>query len=310
MKKLVLLFILTSLTFIYTNGQVRFEDDAVWHYDFYVSGSGFYKIELGTDTLIQNKNCQKYLIKKYTFHQQPGGIYLQGPIINLPHEYTYSSGDTVFYYKNDKFYTLFNFSASVGDEWIINDEPIPFPSCDSISRVEVIDTGEIEINGVSRRTVLLHTIEGSPMGIDGWIVENIGPIGSQYLFPTGRNCNDSTIICFEQHSFKCYQDSLIGLFNPSGIDCEYLLNHVGISENKNQTFHVYPNPTSDIINIIFNKTGNYQMTLFYQNGKIIRLEKLSKKEEKINLTGIPNGVYTLRIENNKRNISTEKIIKK
>jgi len=310
MKKLVLLFILTSLTFIYTNGQVRFEDDAVWHYDFYVSGSGFYKIELRPDTLIQNKNCQKYLIKKYTFYQQSGGIYLQGPIIDFPHEYTYTSGDTVFYYKNDKFYTLFNFSANVGDEWIINDEPIPFPSCDSISRVEVIDTGEIEINGVSHRKVLLHTIEGSPMGIDGWIVENIGPIGAQYLFPTGRNCNDSTIICFEQHSFKCFQDSLVGLFNPSGIECEYLLNHVGIGEKENQIFQVYPNPTSDFINIEFREIGEYQLTLFNHNGKIIISEKLSKMKERINLTGFTNGVYTLRIENEKSKIRTEKIIKK
>ena len=310
MRKLVILIILTSLTFFYTYGQVWVEDDAVWHYDFYVSGSGFYKVELGTDTLIQNKNCQKYLITKYTFFQQQGGVYIQGPIIDLPTEYTYTSGDTVFYYKNDKFYTLFNFSANVGDKWIINDEPIPFPSCDSISRVEVIDTREIEINGVSRRTILLHTIESSPMGIDGWIVENIGPIGSQYLFPTGRNCNDSTVICFEQHSFKCYQDSLIGLFNPSGIDCEYLLNHVGTVENKNQIFQVYPNPTSDFINIEFRKPGKYQLTLFDHNGKIIISVKLSKKKEKINLIGLPNGVYTLGIETDKRIITTEKIIKK
>ena len=309
MKKLILLFILTSLTFISTNGQARFEDDAVWHYDFYVSGSGFYKIEIGTDTLIQNINCQKYLIKKYTFYQQPGGIYLKGPIIDLPHEYTYSSGDTIFYYKNNKFYTLFNFNASVGDMWVVNDELIPFPSCDSISRVEVIDTGSIMINGVIRRKILLHTIEGSPIGIDGWIIENIGPIGSQYLFPTGRNCNDSTVICFEQQSFKCYQDSLIGLFNPSAIDCEYLLNHVGVEETKNQTFRIFPNPTSDFVNIEFKGTGKYELTLFDQNGKIIISKKLTKKKERINLAGFSHGVYTLRIENDKRDITIERIIK-
>lgn len=310
MKKLVILFILTSLTFVYTYGQVWVENDAVWHYDFYVSGSGFYKIELGTDTLIQNKNCQKYLISKYTFFQQPGGVYVQGPIIDLPTEYTYTSGDTVFYYKNDTFYILYNFNVNIGDEWVVNCEPFPFPGCDSISKVEVIDIGEIEINGVSRRSIYLHTIEGSSMGIDGWIVENIGPISSQYLFPTGRNCNDSTIICFEQHFFKCFQDSLIGFYNPSGIDCEYLLNHVGIVENINKIFQIYPNPTSDIINIEFRETGKYHLTLFDQNGKIIISEKLSNRKKKINLTGFPNGVYTLGIETDKRNIITEKIIKK
>ena len=310
MRKLVLLFILSSLTFVYTNGQVWVKNDAIWHYDFSYTGYGFYKIELGTDTLIQNKNCQKYLIKKHTFFHQPGDIYLQGPILDDPSEFTYISGDTVFYYKNDKFYTLFNFNANIGDQWIVNDEPGSLPNCDTISKVEVIDTGKIDINGINRKAILLHTVEGSPFGIDGWIVENIGPIWHQYLFPSFRNCNDSIVIDFEEHSFKCFQDSLIGLYNPSGIDCEYLLNHVGIVENKNQIFQVYQNPTSDIFKIVFSNMGEYQMTLFDQNGIIIISGKLSKIEDQINLTKFPNGVYTLRIETNRRNIITKKIVKK
>jgi hypothetical protein len=310
MKKLVLLFLLTSLTFVSSKGQIWIEDDAVWHYDFYVSGSGFYKIELGTDTLIQNKNCQRYLITKYTFYQQPGGIYLQGPIINFPSEFTYVSEDTVFYYKNEKFYILFNFNSNVGDQWIVNDEPVLFPSCDSISKVEVIEKGEININGTNRNAILLQTVEGSPWGIDGWIVENIGPLGSQYLFPTGRNCNDSTIICFEQYSSKCFEDSRIGLYNPSGIDCEYLLTHVGIEESKKQFCQIYPNPTSDIINLIFHETGEYQMKLIDQSGKVVQSKILSEKKETINIKGLQNGMYILKFEDRQGNVILKKLIKK
>lgn len=310
MKKLTLLFLLISLTYVYANGQAWVESDAVWHYDFYVSGSGFYKIELGTDTLIQNKNCQKYLIKKYTFYSQPDGVYEQGPIIDYPPEFTHVSGDTVFYFKNGKFFTLFNFGANKGEQWVITDEPVPFPSCDSLSKVEVIETGEIDINGTNRRAILLHSVEGSPWGIDGWVVENVGPIGSQFLFPTGRNCNDSTIICFEQNNFKCFEDSSTGLYNPSGIDCEYLLTHVGIEESNNQFCRVYPNPTSDIINIILNETGECQMKLIDQFGKIVQSKILSENKESISLSELQNGTYILRIENKKGNLMINKLIKK
>jgi hypothetical protein len=310
MKKIILLTLLFNLIFSYSNGQVWVEDDAVWHYDFFVTGSGFYKIELGDDTLIQDKNCQKYSIKKYTFFSQPGGVYEEGPIINYPNEYTYISGDTVFYYKNDKFYILFNFNANVGDQWVVNDVPIPFPICDTISKVEVIETGEIEINGINRRAILLHTIEGSPWGIDGWVVENIGPIGSQFLFPTGRNCNDSTIFCFEQNSFKCFEDSRIGLYNPSGIECEYLLIYAGTDEIKSQICQVYPNPTSDIINILLKKFGEYKMSIIDQSGQSIQSINLCENKGTINLKGLPNGMYILKIENRQGNVILKKLIKK
>ena len=212
MKILLIFTMLFSTIFSFeTTAQVWVEDDAVWHYDFYVSGSGFYKIELGEDTLIQNKNCQKYIIRKYTFFSQANGIYLEGPVKDYPSEITHTSGDTVFRFKNDKFYTLFNFGADVGDQWIVDDKPVSDFDCDTLSRVRIVEKGEIEIYGNILRTIRLQTVSGSPRGLDGWVIENMGPIGSQYLFPTGRSCNDSTIICFEQYSFKCFEDSRIGL---------------------------------------------------------------------------------------------------
>ncbi len=310
MKRIFVLFILTSLTIVSIYGQNWVKNDAVWHYDYYVTGSGFYKIEIGTDTIIQNKNCQKYLTKKYVFYLQPAGMYLLSAIDDISVDYTYTSGDTVFYYANNKFYTLYNFNANIGDEWVVNDEPNPLTSCDTLSKVKVIDTASFNINGINRRAILLETVVGSPMGIDGWIVENVGSIGAHLLFPSARVCNDTIVACEEQLVFKCFQDSLIGLYNPSGIECEYLLIHEGIAELKNQLFDVYPNPTSDFINIELRETGEYQLTLFDQSGRVIKSEKLTTKKEKINLTGFPNGVYTLRIESDKGGVTSKIIIKK
>jgi hemin uptake protein HemP len=176
--------------------------------------------------------------------------------------------------------------------------------------VEVMDTGSIVINGLTHKKILLQTVGKSPVGIDAWVVENIGPIGGQYLFPTGRNVYDSLIICFEIHSFKCYQDSVLGLFNPSGIECEYLLNHAGIADNSQQSdFHLYPNPSSDVLNIKFKEAEDYQMTIIDINGRIIKSQNLSKQHEKINISEFTDGLYYLRINTKTGNSISRKFIK-
>ena len=311
MKKTALLLILSFLTSFYSSAQSWVKEDAVWHYDYYVTGSGFYTIELSNDTLILGKNCNKYVTKKHQFFSQPGGVYLQGPVIDLPSRYTHTSGDTVFYYENNQFYTLFNFGASIGDQWTINDvAQFPEIECNALSIVEVIDTDNIDINGTNRRAILLKTLDGSSVGINGWVVENVGPLGSQYLFPTPNSCSDSQTVCFEQYSFKCFQDSRINLYNPSGVDCEYLLTHLGIAEDNNQDFQVFPNPTTDVVNILFNKVGTHLMTLTDHSGKVILEKSLSNVKEEIDMTQLPSGIYTIRIENVNNEVRIERIVKR
>jgi hypothetical protein len=305
MKSIALLLIVSLLFSLNSNSQSWVEDDAVWHYDYSITGSGFYKIELGNDTVISGKNCQKYLTKQYQFFPQPGGVFVEGPVLDLPSKFTHTSGDTVFYYQNNKFYTLFNFGAQIGDQWIIDDEyqTTGMTGCNLESIVEVIDTDNIDINGTLRRAILIETLNGSPLGMNGWVVENIGPIGSQYLFPTPRNCTAATFVDFERHDFKCFQDSRINRYNPSGIDCEYLLTQLGISENKTQYFQIYPNPATDVINIHFNKAGTYKLTLIDPTGRAILNQKLSQMKEEIYITELPPGMYTIKIENAKNEVS-------
>ena len=80
--------------------------------------------------------------------------------------------------------------------------------------------------------------------------------------------------------------------------------------NNIEEFQIYPIPTSDYINIVFDESGKYQMTFINQIGRIIYSEILINRDAKINLTGLPNGTYILRIENEKGIIMAEKIIKK
>src|SRR5690554_7167957 len=169
--KLLFTIILTFLSVSFSKAQSWVQNDAVWHYDYYMTGYGFYKVSLGNDTIIAGRTCQRYITEKHQFFPQPGNVFVAGPVVDYPQRFTSVSGDTVFHYENDTFYTLFNFGASVGDQWVINDNYSHF-NCDSVSKVKVIETDVLTINGTSRRAIRLTTIEGSPKGIEGWVVEN------------------------------------------------------------------------------------------------------------------------------------------
>lgn len=308
MKQILLFFMLSYVTIAHLNGQSWVSNNSLWHYNFYGAGDGFYKIEMGTDSLIQNKNCQQFLIKKYIFWRQPNNTYTLATILDEPSQYTYTSGDTVFYLNEDKFYMLFNFNANIGDEWVLSNKPINFPGFDSTSKVKVTNKSIITINGKSQRAIFLQTIDRSQVGIDGWVVEKIGPINTQYLFPSGKN-SDSTVICYELGYFKCFNDSLFGLYNPNGIDCEYLLNHVGINENKEQVFDVFPNPSSEKITLNFSIDGEYQATIYDLSNKVVLSKNFKSTTCEIDLTGLSKGVYTLKIKNKDSDFTSRKIIK-
>ena len=74
---------------------------------------------------------------------------------------------------------------------------------------------------------------------------------------------------------------------------------------------VYPNPTTSTVNLIVKNYAlenlNYQ--LFDINGRIIEEKKVLNQETTINLEGYANAIYILKLNDNKKEIKTFKIIK-
>ena len=74
---------------------------------------------------------------------------------------------------------------------------------------------------------------------------------------------------------------------------------------------VYPNPTTWTVNLIVKNYAlenlNYQ--LFDINGRIIEEKKVLNQETTINLEGYANAIYILKLNDNKKEIKTFKIIK-
>lgn len=76
------------------------------------------------------------------------------------------------------------------------------------------------------------------------------------------------------------------------------------NENANQNISIYPNPTTDYINVsLENKEqGDIQLDIIDMTGKVISINKSMKTQDKmdwkLDVSGIAPGVYSLRIHSN------------
>jgi len=69
-------------------------------------------------------------------------------------------------------------------------------------------------------------------------------------------------------------------------------------------FHMYPNPTSDMIQ--FTQAEKIkEVTIFNQEGKKI----LSSHQSKISVAALPSGIYHVRILLNNGEVMTKKLVK-
>ena len=72
---------------------------------------------------------------------------------------------------------------------------------------------------------------------------------------------------------------------------------VNVSENSEKEFFVYPNPTSDYINV--NVESNSSIKLYNANGKLVESIKLSEGENRISVLHLHKGIYFATVTNKK-----------
>lgn len=80
--------------------------------------------------------------------------------------------------------------------------------------------------------------------------------------------------------------------------------HAGISNVTDATVQLYPNPTSNVLNI--NAEGVQEVSVIDINGRTVMTEK---NVNTVNLSDLANGVYYVRVITN-NGVATEKIVKK
>lgn len=100
-----------------------------------------------------------------------------------------------------------------------------------------------------------------------------------------------------------------------GVQQPYEIATLGTDEFKeiNLTMTAFPNPTVDVLNLSItnDKLDNLTYDLFDINGKIVsNTSKIAYSETTVNMHGLVQGVYFLRVNSNSKTIKTFKIIKK
>jgi len=305
-NSITILFLFFTLS---SSAQVWIDQNANWHYDYWVIGSsGFYEMKYVQDTVVGGKLCQQIEKNQYIFD------FLGSQIVDTVFDatqYTYVSSDTVFYWNDNQFFTLFNFGATIGDQWLIgiSDPNSGIFSCHDSSYVEVTDTGSIAINSVNYRTITLTTTDSSSLGLEGTFVERFGFIDSNVPFqpfPRYMNCDSGIIFEWVYATFKCFEDDSFPLYNPSGEDCEPFTTGFDDQNPPLTQFQFFPNPTTNLINVISDAPGN--LKIIDCTGKLIRSYTISHSEL-IDLSYLANGLYIISFQSTSGSLTKERLLK-
>lgn len=78
------------------------------------------------------------------------------------------------------------------------------------------------------------------------------------------------------------------------------------------TISVYPNPTTDYLNIKIdaNNSSNWDVKVLDMNGRIVRNTTFSGNAYNMNISEFATGIYTLKLVSDKGEIQNIRIIKK
>lgn len=85
------------------------------------------------------------------------------------------------------------------------------------------------------------------------------------------------------------------------------VNNYSLLEN----IQIYPNPTVNIVNVNFEKSDTYTISIYNYSGKEIKTIKTTKTKQQISFDSYATGVYILLIKNSQKQVyKTFKLIKK
>jgi len=296
MKQLI--FFLFFFISYFQHAQIWVKPNATWHYDFStISSGGFMKIQHIADTIIESKNAMVLETTMYEFIAGQNGIIYFYFSDTLQRNYTYVNGDTVFYWRNNKFEVLYNFSEVAGSGWMLGSELEEMNMCDDTSTVDVISEEIVNISGTNYKSLTLESNNSSPFRFDGKFNERFGAYEEDYspwnfLFPKFASCDPGIAVEYYRFSFKCFQDDEL-FYNPSGEDCEYFLNHAGLAGLEKNSVSISPNPVSSNEKITINAQGNY--TIVDIQGKAIL--KGTIENNSVQLINVESGIYFFILKN-------------
>jgi hypothetical protein len=77
-----------------------------------------------------------------------------------------------------------------------------------------------------------------------------------------------------------------------------------VNSDQSNTFHVYPNPSSGLLNIQLQEGCSFaEMSIFSVDGQLIAQKHLNASTQSFDFSNVSSGAYIIRLQNNKEIIS-------
>lgn len=299
MKNLLFIFLLIP---VIAQSQNWYPIGATWYFNnqeqLTFPASGYTKYTVVKDTVVDAKLSK--LVSKLV-------VRYNGDISSVSSLIIREENSKAYYYFNNAFRLMYDFTLNVGDTLGID---ISSSACDSISPLIVDSIKNININGTNLMVQYVKCIyyfaapwEGLVDSTTFPIVEKVGnelyyySINNFFFNPVCRIGGDEMV----WNGLRCYSDGNIsykgGSYHNPGFgypyQCDTLINGtVGITESSKDenSFELYPNPSSDFVTIksvsainsieVYDYCGRYLTELQPQSNDIT-----------VNIKSYPQGVY-------------------
>ena len=215
--------------------------------------------------------------------------------------FVYTQNDTVYFYSllSNRFEMLYDFSAGVGDSWVIGGllgDPGPFGS-DTI----VVDSmSQISINGMSLK--VWHISNTIMFDWGDRIIERIGNdglFGPQYglydIMIWGLRCFEDQNVVYHFVPYPC--DTIIITTGVTGLDLP-------------EKVQVFPNPVRDKVNIILEgEMSDCSFQVYDLTGKLVKRVPLPVASTEISLEDLPPAIYCWELASKGKRVKMGKLVK-
>jgi len=265
--------------------------NAVWHYQlFNVAETGYVKLWENGDTTLLGKQCAKLKAERHSFMLTgPNGGYFES-VTDYIGGAVYASNDTVYYWDIDHFSVLYDFSAQVADQWLLQTGGTPAFSCNDTSVCEVESVGTVNLGGQNYPELTLNTTPGGAFQMVGKANARFGA-SQGYLLPFPTSCDSSIIVEWDQLSFICFEDDSL-YYNPGNLACEM---HLGLDESVKSSVSVFPNPSQGKIELV-SEVPLKQVLVINVVGATLKELNPNVTLAEIDLSELPGGTYYLNVE--------------
>lgn len=282
MKRQILILTLLCIT-TFVSGQTFAPTGAKWYYSAQASGaappnSEYYLYEAQLDTVVAGHFCKKISI---TYYEYSGAVTYPLPV------FTYQSTDTVYYYNTiySHFFPLYIFNVVQGDTLSFHTPIVPFPTTDTIWRAVVDSVTSLIISSDTLQRVWTTPLDN--FSFNGSYIEKLG---CDYLML------HQTLAQILEHDgpMRCYSDSSIS-YSFSSQPCDHRLIS-GVNEIGNPfLLSVFPNPTTNYINIETNISKQSHYKLYNSFGQLVKTGVLQTYLTTISIDNLNNGLYNIEI---------------